>query len=113
LFSVSIKLPGPFFFFFFWWVLFSVSVKLPGFCFCFCFFFFGFCFLWQLLPPRNQPQRSILLRICFFFLSFFLYLFFRKNLRLRICFFFNLFFGLKNKKKKWAEKSKATYLLLF
>jgi hypothetical protein len=37
--------------------------------------------------PRNEPQRSILLRICFFFLSFFGFVF--------------------------SEKSKATYLLLF
>jgi hypothetical protein len=44
-----------------------------------------------LQPPRNEPQRPILLRICFFF-NFFLDLFFRKNLRLRICFFFYLFF---------------------
>jgi hypothetical protein len=65
-----------------------------------------------LQPPKNEPQRPILLRICFFFFIFFLLdLFFRKNLRLRIRFFFYLFFLIK--KKKWAEKSKATYLLLF
>ncbi len=40
-----------------------------------------------LQPPRNEPQRPILLRICFFF---------------------NLFFGFV-----FSEKSKATYLLLF
>jgi len=40
-----------------------------------------------LQPPKNEPQRPILLRICFFF---------------------NLFFGFV-----FSEKSKATYLLLF
>ncbi len=30
-----------------------------------------------LQPPRNEPQRPILLRICFFFYLFFLDLFFR------------------------------------
>ncbi len=40
-----------------------------------------------LQPPRNEPQRPILLRICFFFYLFFGFVF--------------------------SEKSKATYLLLF
>ncbi len=63
--------------------------------------------------PQKWATKIDFTTYLFFFLIFFLDLFFRKNPKLRICFFFIFFLGLKNKKKKWAEKSKATYLLLF
>jgi len=66
-----------------------------------------------LQPPRNEPQRPILLRICFFFYLFFGFVFSEKSKAMYLLLFLSFFLGLKIKNKKWAEKSKATYLLLF
>ncbi len=89
---MSVKLPGKFpgiartfVFFFFFWVLFSVSVKLPGpfFVCLFVFFFFGFCFLCQL----NCPD------LCFVCLFVFFFFFLDVFASFFIFFLLDLFFG--------------------